>query len=242
MAPASVAPTTGSRFVAPITGEGQSNTMTECRDKDRVIALFPRSAFALVPDDTPDLSVICGPDGSGWYPRLNSIPQWQVEMYALELELQPYDFMHKVSAKELSSVRKLFLGMTDFLHMCVALAGGEYVPYDNVENHHTLKCRAIRIHCLTCGKSPCGDHHAHKQHHKDKTFSQRQNRLAPSALAHIVDKVVRQIRQLEGCINSTFADGSGSVEERMALFKRRKDEAQGCSSRSVRERRHRRWL
>ena len=59
VAPASVAPTTGSRFVAPITGEGQSNTMTECREKDRVIALFPRSAFALVPDDTPDLSVIC---------------------------------------------------------------------------------------------------------------------------------------------------------------------------------------
>ena len=30
-----------------------------------------------------------------------------------------------------------------------------------------------------------------------------------------------------GCINSTFADGSGTVEERMALYKRRKDEAQG---------------
>ena len=163
---ASVAPTAGSRFAAPVTGEGQSNRMTECRDKDRIIAHVPRSAFVHIPDDTPDLSVICGPLGAGWYPRMYNLSQWQVEMYALELELQPYDFVHKVSAREISSVRKLFLGMTDYLHMCVAFAAGEYVPWDKVDDHHALRCRANQIHCLTSGKSPCGDHHAHHQHHR----------------------------------------------------------------------------
>ena len=43
----------------------------------------------------------------------------------------------------------------------------------------------------------------------------------------MVDVAERQILQLEGCINATFAEGSGDVRECMAKFKRLKDEAQG---------------
>ena len=75
MAPASVAPSTGSRIAKPISGEGQSNSMVLCRDEDRIIALFPRLAFSLVGNDDPDLSVICGPSGPGWYPCLFNIAQ-----------------------------------------------------------------------------------------------------------------------------------------------------------------------
>ena len=138
-----MAPSSGSRFVKPISGEGQCNSMIECREVDRVIALFPRGAFSLVGDDPPDLSVICGPSGPGWYESLYNSSQWQVDMYALEMELQPYDFMHKVSAKDLASVRTLFLAQTDFLHVCLALASGEYAPFDAVPRHHALKTHAV---------------------------------------------------------------------------------------------------
>ena len=153
--------------------------MTECRTKDRIICHFPRSAFEYITDDTPDLSVICGPLGSGWYPRMYNLPQWHGEMYALELALQPYDFVHKASAREVSSVRKLFLGQTDYFRFSVALASGEYVPWDKIEDHPALRCRAVQLHCLTCGNGPCGDHSAHHAHHRGQKFSERQQGLAP---------------------------------------------------------------
>ena len=56
-------------FVAPVGGEGQSNRLSECRFKDRVISNFPRSAFEYIKgDDAPNTSVICGAGGPGWYP------------------------------------------------------------------------------------------------------------------------------------------------------------------------------
>ena len=140
--------------------------MTECRTKDRIICHFPRSAFEYITDDTPDLSVICGLLGSGWYPRMYNLPQWHEEMYALELALQPYDFVHWASAREVSSVRKHFLGQIDYFRFSVALASGEYVPWDKCDDHPALRCRAVQLSCLTCGKGPCGDHSAHRAHHR----------------------------------------------------------------------------
>ena len=82
-----------------------------------------RKPFAWIEDnDEPDTSVICGAGGPGFYPRLMKGPQWSMELYDLNLELNPYDFMHYQSGSSVSSVRKLLLGHCDVMRFGLGLA------------------------------------------------------------------------------------------------------------------------
>ena len=86
----------------------------------------------------------------------------------------------------------------------------------------------VQFHCLPCHKDPCGDHGARASHHRNKPFSRRQDDLASPALAYVVDCVERQLKQLEGCINSTFAPGTGDVRHSMVRFAAAKERALGA--------------
>ena len=178
------------------------NLLAPCRRKDRVISKMPRKAFEfLTGEDEPDTSVICGENGPGFYPRLMLGPQWSMELYDLNLELQPFDFMHYQSCSSVSCVRKLLLGHCDVLRFGLGLASGEYVPWSQDRCHDSWKCHTIYVRCLSCGKSPAGDHCRHENHHKNKTFRQRNNGYAPKCLAMLTDVVNAQIDQ---CSVSAF--------------------------------------
>ena len=127
----SVAPSTASSCaVRRLSGEGQCNLLAPCRQKDRVISKMSRRPFEfLTGEDEPDTSVICGEDGPGFYPRLMRGPQWSMELYDLNLELNPYDFMHHQSGSTVACVRKLLLGHCDVLRFGLGMASGEYVPW-----------------------------------------------------------------------------------------------------------------
>ena len=119
------------------------------------------------------------------------------------------------------------LGQLDFLRFAVHCASGEYVPWQKTANHPDMQCRAVQFHCLQFKMGPCGDHGAHAAHHRNRAFLRRQDGLASPELAYVVDYVEQQLRQLEGCINSTFATGTGDVRHSMVRFADLKNQALG---------------
>ena len=210
-----MAPSTASQAFAVrrLSGEGQCNLLAPCRRKDRVISKMPRKAFEfLTGEDEPDTSVICGENGPGFYPRLMLGPQWSMELYDLNLELNPFDFMHYQSCSSVSCVRKLLLGHCDVLRFGLGLASGEYVPWAQDRCHDAWKCHTIHVRCLSCGKCPAGDHCRHENHHKNKTFRERNNGYAPKCLAMLTDVVNAQIDQYENCVKTVWAE-EGTPEE-----------------------------
>ena len=112
--PASVAPSTASAFHQPVGGEGQSNRMCRCRDKDRGLLNFPKAAFELLAEDDPPQVDSLGPEGPGWYPKLFNSEQWYGDLYPLETGLPAFDFVHWASARDESCIRKLMLGQVIF--------------------------------------------------------------------------------------------------------------------------------
>ena len=154
-------------------------------------------------------------------------PQWSMELYDLNLELNPYDFMHYQSGSTVSCVRKLLLGHCDVLRFGLGMASGEYVPWAQDRYHDAWKCHTIQVRCLSCGKCPAGDHCRHEQHHKNKTFMERNNGYAPKALAMLTDVVSAQIDQYENCVKTCWAEeGTPDVRVRMLRFQEAKKESQ----------------
>ena len=80
---------------------------------------------------------------------------------------------------------------------------------------------------MQCKKDPCGDHGERNSHTRGKKFSARASGFANPGLAKVVDFVERQLDQLEGCINATFAEGTGDPRVSMMKFADLKNKATG---------------
>ena len=137
----------GSAFTSyhmPVGPVGKSIAMKRAAGKDRPLQSFPRSAFQFLPDeDPPILRVLAGPDGPGWFPKLWQGEQWSGMLFPLDVSLPAFDYVHRVSAKTPSDMRRLMLSQVDYLRFAVRIAAGEYVPYELAEMHGALQTRAI---------------------------------------------------------------------------------------------------
>ena len=143
------------------------------------------------------------------------------------MSLNPYDFMHYQSGSSVSSVRKLLLGHCDVMRFGLGLASGEYIPWASDKCHSAWMCHTIQVRCLTCSKCPAGDHCAHYPHHRNKSFRERNNGMAPKALAMLTDVVNAQIDQYEACIKTCWdEEGTPDVRVRMLRFQQAKNDAQ----------------
>jgi len=110
------------------------------------------------------------------------------------------------------------LGQVVYMRFAVHLLAGEHVPWDTCEKHPDLGTMAVQFRCLQCKRDPCGDHGIRSVHTRGKPFSRRSDGFASPELAFVVDYVEKQLDQLEGCINSTFANGTGDPKESMLRF------------------------
>ena len=93
------------------------------------------------------------------------------------------------------------------------------------EKHETLGTRAVRWKCLSCGKEPVGDHHAHRRHTQNRRFSARAQDICFPDLADIVDTVEVHLQQMQDCINTCFSEDSGDPRESMRRFADHKAQA-----------------
>ena len=226
--PASVAGTVVTSFHPPAGAEGKSTVMRKARDKDRGLQALPKSLFHYVPEeDPPILGVAAGIDGLGWYSKLWLSEQWSEYLYPIATDLPAFDFAHPVSARDPACIRRLVHGHVEYFRFALHLFSGEYVPWEFGQKHENFRTAAVRFHCLQCRKDPCGDHGGRNSHTRGKKFSARASGFANPGLAKVIDFVERQLDQLDGCINATFAEGTGDPRVSMMKFADLKKKATG---------------
>ena len=188
---------------------GRSVAMLPAGDKDRELRTFPRAAFDYLPaSDPPSLGVIGGQKGPGWFSGVQREDQRHGSLYKLNTQLKCYDFVHRLSAKKPAALRPLHLSHIEYLRFSLCIASGEYVPCDHTDHHDALLTSAVRWKCITCGKEPVGDHHAHRSHTGDRPFSSRARNICSRPLALVVDQIEVHLQQMQDCINTCFGDTS----------------------------------
>ena len=117
-----------------------------------------------------------------------------------------------------AALRLLHLSHIEYLRFALCIASGKCVPVEVIDEHESLRTRAVRWKCVTCNKEPVGDHHAHRSHTQDCRFSARANGICDRDLAHVVDTVKVHLQQLQDCINRCFGEGSGDPRDSMTRF------------------------
>ena len=150
-----------------------------------------------------------------WFSRLQTEDQWHGSLYKINTRLKCYDFVHRLTSKTPAALRLLHLSHIEYLRLSLCIAGGEYVPVEVIDEHESLLTCAVRWKCVTCGKEPVGDNHAHTSHTRDRRFSARANNICDKHLAHVVDQVKVHLQQMQDCINQCFGNGSGDPRDSM---------------------------